>query len=286
MCENNSHYALRTHIASVMSSYSTFNRCIHTIRRTHTLPLTIPSSIFGEYGYVRYDVCVALDMPWQPDTKFKSPFTVIQPVDLNQFPILKVNNGIDSVKIMIYWLIEIFLFYQSPVNIEEEHTFYVCFYFCCCESDPLILRAQLPVEGYAYIPGQTIDMEFEVIKKSNVRVLGFTFQLVRVSRLISLLSGWEKSNRYYFCSKLLALRKIKCVVQLRNLKLSLFPLKRDQGAIRIMKNVDQVNFVVPAVVTCTSSEIMKVEFFIRVSWRREFDDSLNIRITLLFLWRF
>lgn len=50
-----------------------------------TLPLTIPSSIFGKYGYVRCDVCVAFDVPWQQDTKFKYPFTDL---NLNQFPIL------------------------------------------------------------------------------------------------------------------------------------------------------------------------------------------------------
>lgn len=56
----------------------------------YTIPHAAPTSVTGTYGYIQYKVCVVLDMPWQQDMEFEAPFTVIQPVNLNDFPILKV----------------------------------------------------------------------------------------------------------------------------------------------------------------------------------------------------
>lgn len=173
------------------------------------------------------------------------------------------------------------------MNIEKKHTFYSCFGFCCCESEPLILRAQIPIGGY--IPGQTIDLEFEAFNKSNVRVSEFTIQFVKVSRLISLklLDGWEKSDHYNFLQQITYTTYAKLCRPAPKLETFLISFEKRPGCDSSYEKSYQVNFVVPSVVpTCACSEIIKVDFFIRVSWSREYGESLNIRITLLSFWRF
>lgn len=57
----------------------------------YTIPRSAPTSVTGTYGYVQYKICVVLDMPWQQNLEFEAPITVIQPVNLNDYPILKVK---------------------------------------------------------------------------------------------------------------------------------------------------------------------------------------------------
>lgn len=47
------------------------------------LPETLPTSIEGEIGYVRYVVAVHLDRPMWPDQIFEEAVTVIKPLYLN-----------------------------------------------------------------------------------------------------------------------------------------------------------------------------------------------------------
>lgn len=64
----------------------------------YTIPRAAPTSVTGRYGYIQYKIYVVLDMPWQQDIEFEAPFTVIQPVNLNDYPILKVNNLFDAIQ--------------------------------------------------------------------------------------------------------------------------------------------------------------------------------------------
>lgn len=59
---------------------------------------------------------------------------------------------------------------------EDYKTFYPCCIFCCSESDPLHLKATIPVRGYS--PGQTINMAVSADNKSNQDVSVFTVQLL------------------------------------------------------------------------------------------------------------
>lgn len=45
-------------------------------------------------------------------------------------------------------------------------------------SDPLVIKARLPVRGYT--PGQTINLEFTADNRSDQDVLGFKVELVGV----------------------------------------------------------------------------------------------------------
>lgn len=64
----------------------------------YTIPCAAPSSITCTYGYVQYKICIVLDMPWQQDMEFEAPFTVVQTVNLNDYPILRVNNSFDAIQ--------------------------------------------------------------------------------------------------------------------------------------------------------------------------------------------
>lgn len=52
----------------------------------YELPIDIPISIEGKYGYVRYKVIAALNRPRLLDKKYKESFTVTKLFDINLFP--------------------------------------------------------------------------------------------------------------------------------------------------------------------------------------------------------
>lgn len=56
------------------------------------LPPGLPTSVEGRYGHVRYNIRVVIDRPLWSDKQFKVPFTVIRPVNINDFPSLRVMN--------------------------------------------------------------------------------------------------------------------------------------------------------------------------------------------------
>lgn len=59
---------------------------------SYTIPRAAPSSTTGQYGFIRYKMCIFFDMSWEPDIElYETSFTIIQPVDLNDYPRLKVN---------------------------------------------------------------------------------------------------------------------------------------------------------------------------------------------------
>lgn len=64
----------------------------------YTIPRAAPTSVTGTYGNIQYKIYVVLDMPLQQDLEFETSFTVIQPVNLNDYPILKVNKSFDAIQ--------------------------------------------------------------------------------------------------------------------------------------------------------------------------------------------
>lgn len=54
------------------------------------LPRHLPTSVEGREGYIRYTICVGLDIPMGFDKTFEVPFTVIRAINLNAIPTLRV----------------------------------------------------------------------------------------------------------------------------------------------------------------------------------------------------
>lgn len=142
------------------------------------LPAGLPSSFEGEFGHIRYIATAVLDIPKWPDDEFQQPFTVIKPLDLNDNPELRVIilNSISNRKLLLNN--SCFLL-KNPISVEENHSYYPCYFLCCFPSEPLSLEAQLPVGGYA--PGQTMNLSLTADNQSNTRVPEFTMELVQVS---------------------------------------------------------------------------------------------------------
>lgn len=62
---------------------------------------------------------------------------------------------------------------------ETEKSFFLCCLLCCL-SDPMKIVARTPVGGYT--PGQTINLELDIINRSDQPVSDFTVQLIKVYR--------------------------------------------------------------------------------------------------------
>ncbi|XP_076653337.1 arrestin domain-containing protein 17 isoform X1 [Halictus rubicundus] len=105
------------------------------------LPTNIPSSFESDFGYVRYIAKATLDRPWKFDQEVKSPFTVVQPFDLNQEQ-------------------------RASERIQEEMSKTFC--CLCCASAPLTVNYSLPVRGY--VPGQSMPVKINVENASGVTV--------------------------------------------------------------------------------------------------------------------
>lgn len=56
------------------------------------LPLFLPTSLEGEFGWIRYSVTVIISIPMYPDEKHTIGFTVIKALDLNTLPHLRVSE--------------------------------------------------------------------------------------------------------------------------------------------------------------------------------------------------
>ncbi|GFG28507.1 hypothetical protein Cfor_03631 [Coptotermes formosanus] len=123
----------------------------HSFPFSMMLPIHLPSSFEGEYGYVRYTVKATLDRPWKFDHEVKAAFTVLSHFDLNLDP----HN-------------------REPVKV-ENNKYFCC---CCCKSGPLTLVTYVPARGY--VPGQSIPMIIEVDNASNITVSGVVCELRQI----------------------------------------------------------------------------------------------------------
>lgn len=141
----------------------------------------LPSSMEGQYGSIRYKVSVIIEMPnlW-PNKKFKTPFTVIQALDLNRDPLLRVCCFVCCCFYWNNWKLFISLApLQRPIVAQQDKTFSPCLIFRCFKSDPLEVVAQIPIGGY--VPGQNISIELMIKNRSSQSVSKFAVQLVQVN---------------------------------------------------------------------------------------------------------
>jgi len=131
----------RTYVAGQMNGVSfEFAPGIYDYTFCCELPFSLPSSVSGKYGEIKYEVIVTIDRPFRFDNVFKREFTVIRELNLNIFPIFwKPKEGI----------------------VENE----VCA-GCYC-GKPGIIRTNLKIPVSAYAPGQKINFVLEVGNEST-----------------------------------------------------------------------------------------------------------------------
>lgn len=114
-----------------------------------TLPKNLPENHENEYGHIRYEAKVHIDVPWGFDEKEKTAFYVNPRFNLNEFPHLR-----------------------EPVRALAEKTF-----GCCCwSSEPLRIFNILPRSGY--VPGDRVQYSLELNNDSDVAIDGATVKLV------------------------------------------------------------------------------------------------------------
>lgn len=128
----------------------------HTYNFICQLPSTLPYSIDGKYGHVRYRVKANLDIPWAFDLQDEKVFVIARKDDINS--LIEAN---------------------IPVEFEEIKTF-CCW---CCKSDPLILKLRIPRIGF-YV-GEKIPISLEIANKSSKDVQNTMFELKRIDKFLS-----------------------------------------------------------------------------------------------------
>ncbi|CAK9821021.1 Arrestin domain-containing protein 2 [Anthophora plagiata] len=128
-------------LGSHKSNQMTIKGGFYTYPFTFNLPYNIPSSFEHTYGYVRYTMKATIDRPWKFNHECKAAFTVISPLNLNQYR-------------------------QDCIGIDDESTHNFC---CCCicffKRDSLNLRVRAPSSGY--VPGQMINSIINHTLSSN-----------------------------------------------------------------------------------------------------------------------
>ncbi|XP_048769206.2 arrestin domain-containing protein 2-like [Ostrea edulis] len=118
------------------------------------IPLTtageLPSSFEGRKGYVRYTLLGQIARPWKADETIVLPFTVINHLDLNEFP--------DAVMPIMQYR-------------RQEIT------GCCCSEGEII--AQMKVNKSGFVPGEPIVVEMDINNKSETPVQAWTVELIQ-----------------------------------------------------------------------------------------------------------
>lgn len=149
---------------------------VHTYNFECLLPESLPYSLEGKNGFIRYKVEAILDIPWGLDYKIRKPFKVARYDDLNllQSPI-----------------------YRRPCEAERIKTFGIL----CCTSDPLVLRMRVPKIGFGL--GESIPVQMEIINNSSNNVYSTKLKLI-------------KTEHYYSTSPSKSSKKISLVVISKN----------------------------------------------------------------------
>lgn len=122
----------------------------HTYYFSCNLPQNLPSSSKENKGSITYKVQLIFNRPWKFDIKHAFEFTVIQNVDLNFDPLLKI-----------------------PIQQELLKTF-CCFF---CETKPVIITANLPFSGL--IAGQTIKVTVDITNPTDIVISNVQISLIK-----------------------------------------------------------------------------------------------------------
>lgn len=145
------------------------------------LPISLPTSVEGNIGYIRYSVAVHIDKPLWPHQRFQEYFTVIKALNLNDEINLRVSELQSEIMTKLRWFWANSFHSQCPLVKEERNSFFTCCSVLCCQSGTLVLRGSVPVRGY--VPGQTIDFLLEINNSSALSVQNFFIQFVKVKKV-------------------------------------------------------------------------------------------------------
>ncbi|XP_037956704.1 arrestin domain-containing protein 17 isoform X2 [Teleopsis dalmanni] len=105
------------------------------------LPENLPTAFDGKYGQIRYEIITTIERPSRHPKVFKLPFTVIQPLNLNE----------DAI-------------YRIPLDILNRKRFWSF----CCPTGPLTVKFSTPYCGYA--PGQKIHFVLYINNESSIDI--------------------------------------------------------------------------------------------------------------------
>lgn len=64
---------------------------IYSYRFQCVIPPSIPSSVEGSIGHIRYSACLTIDIPMFQSKEFRQHFVVLKQIDLNNYPVLRVG---------------------------------------------------------------------------------------------------------------------------------------------------------------------------------------------------
>ncbi|XP_055295698.1 arrestin domain-containing protein 17-like [Sitodiplosis mosellana] len=133
------------------------------------MPSSVPSSIDGKIGHIKYTVRVVLDVPLWMSKVFKEEFTLIKALNLNDQQSLR-----------------------QPLTVEEISGV-LPFCLQCFDRNRIYILARAPVSGF--LPRQTVNLEINVQNRSSVAISHFTIELIQ---LITYLKDYDccgyKSN--------------------------------------------------------------------------------------------
>lgn len=116
------------------------------------LPDSLPYSMEGKKGSIRYKAEATLDIPWGFDYESQNCFTVVRYDDFNQMQ---------------------FASYRRPCKLEKIKVF-----GCLCwHSKPVIMIMRLPRTGFGL--GEKIPIRVEIINRSKNNVCGTEFRLMK-----------------------------------------------------------------------------------------------------------
>lgn len=140
---------------------------VYSYNFEYILPESIPYSIEGERGCVRYRVEAILEVPWTSNFFTEKPFTVKRFDDLNLTRFPK---------------------YRLPCEVEEIKT------FCglSCKSKPLVMTMRVNKTGFGL--GESIPIHIELFNKSKINVCSTEFSLIKIESFNSPLKSKSFSS--------------------------------------------------------------------------------------------
>lgn len=123
----------------------------HTYYFSCNLPQNVPSSTKVSKGSIKYSANLIFDRPWKFDIKHSFEFKVVQHVDLNSDPLLRIPSQQELIKT------------------------FCCFIFC--ESKPVLITASLQFTGF--IPGQTFQIPVEITNPTDTEIQNLQISLIK-----------------------------------------------------------------------------------------------------------
>lgn len=157
------------------------------------IPPSVPTSVEGSIGHIRYSACLTIDIPMFQSKEFQQTFYVLKTIDLNNYPMLRVSfhftlspnsqfeiNDLLIVCFFFYLFVRHTQNIQEPVIVTKNKSFFLSGIGMSCMSTKLLnIVARIPLRGY--IPREVIHLELFVNNMTGKSISEFKVQLMKVS---------------------------------------------------------------------------------------------------------